>query len=253
MFFSFSISLCICVDIFQHSVPLPFLPQALSAQGHTTMEIASVMGGYYWMGFAGGLILTLICFYRVLYDKEVRQPTWSDMRSHVWKLIGGLTFGACTLLAEAANPNWLPDITVHLYCRLLQGFVGAFLFFYSYLLSVKLFEGQQQVFALTCASIALNVAEVFGPCVGAYIYTAYGPSAPYIFLGVLSGINNLLLFITLKMLPGGDAESIADEEEQRRLVPAQTRSVEEGKKCSGRCSVTRLCGVLFLSLHQQRQ
>jgi predicted MFS family arabinose efflux permease len=109
-----------------------------------------------------------------------------------------------TLLMEAYNPPWIPDLTVHLVCRLCQGFIGAFLFFYSFLLAVKLFDGAQQVFALTSASIALNVAEVFGPAVGASIFTAFGPAAPYLFLGILSVLNNLLLWIVLVRLPTGD-------------------------------------------------
>jgi len=214
-FFSFSIALCICIDIFQHSVPLPFLPQALSAQGHSTMQIAAVMGSYYWSGCAGGALLTLYQVHRVLFGEHT-EPTWAEMRSHVRKLILGLTIGMLTLLAEAKNPDWIPDIQVHLCCRLTQGFVGAFLFFYSYLLSVKLFEGPQQVFALTAASIALNVAEVFGPLLGAAIFTAYGSGAPYVFLAVLSVLNNLLLWAVLRCLPEDDPK----DEESAALLPA---------------------------------
>jgi len=222
-FYSFSIALCICIDIFQHSVPLPFLPQALSAQGHTTMQIAAVMGSYYWSGCAGGLLLTLYQVYRVLYGASC-EPTWGEMRQHVWKLIAGLTVGFCTLLAEAKNPDWIPDLQVHLGCRLTQGFVGAFLFFYSYLLAVKLFEGPQQVFALTLASIALNVAEVFGPLVGAAIFTHYGPAAPYLFLCVLSVLNNALLWVVLQCLPTDDPESETTPltQQPRAVVPERS-------------------------------
>merc|ERR1719389_349680 len=166
------------------------------------MQIAAVMGSYYWSGCAGGALLTLYQVHRVLFGDHT-EPTWAEMRSHVRKLILGLTIGMLTLLAEAKNPDWIPDIQVHLCCRLTQGFVGAFLFFYSYLLSVKLFEGPQQVFALTAASIALNVAEVFGPLLGAAIFTAYGSAAPYLFLAVLSVLNNLLLWAVIRRLPSG--------------------------------------------------
>lgn len=205
-FYSFSVAMCICIDIFQHSVPLPFLPQALTAQGATTMQIAAVMGSYYWSGCAGGLLLTLYQIYRVLYGAPT-EPTWGEMRRHVWKLICGLSLGFLTLLAEAKNPDSIPDLYVHLACRCSQGFMGAFLFFYSYLLAVKLFEGPQQVFALTLASIALNVAEVFGPLLGATIFTKYGPAAPYLMLCVLSVINNVLLWAVLQRLPTDDPAS----------------------------------------------
>merc|ERR1719395_113659 len=179
------------------------------------MQIAAVMGSYYWSGCAGGALLTLYQVHRVLFGEHT-EPTWAEMRSHVRKLIFGLTIGLLTLLAEAKNPDWIPDIQVHLCCRLTQGFVGAFLFFYSYLLSVKLFEGPQQVFALTAASIALNVAEVFGPLLGAAIFTAYGSGAPYVFLAVLSVLNNLLLWAVLRCLPEDDPK----DEESAALLPA---------------------------------
>lgn len=208
-FFALSIALCVCVDIFQHSVPLPFLPQALEAQGHSAMEIASVMGGYYWSGCAGGALITSVMVYRLLYGVRDVEPTWKNMRSHIWKLILGLTLGCFTLGFEAWNPPWISNLRLHLFCRLAQGFVGAFLFFYAYLLAVKMFEGQQQVFALTCCSIALNVAEVFGPALGAAIFTAYGPKAPYILLVVLSVINNCILWVTVRMLPEDEEENVA--------------------------------------------
>merc|ERR1719181_2497156 len=122
------------------------------------------------------------------------------MRSHFWKLIYGLSLGCLTLLLEFKNPAFISDLNVHLFCRLTQGFVGAFLFFYAFLLAVKLFEGQQQVCALTMTSIALNVAEVFGPLLGAAIFTTYGEAAPYLFLILLSVVNNVLLFVVAWML-----------------------------------------------------
>jgi len=213
LFYSGAISLCICIDILQHSVPLPFLPMQLKAQGHSTMEVASVMGGYYWAGFMGGFLLTCVQVKRVLYE-DAAEPDWSEMRAHVLKLIGGLSVGALTLLLEFKNPSFIPDMHVHLFCRLSQGFIGAFLFFYAFLLAVKLFEGPQQVCALTMTSIALNVAEVFGPLLGAAIFTAYGEAAPYLFLILLSVINNVLLFVVAWMLsspPEGETAPLLAE------------------------------------------
>ena len=55
--------------------------------------------------------------------------------------------GSLTLLVEAkANHNSFASMhTIHLNCRLVQGFLGAFLFFYAYLLAATAFEGRQQV------------------------------------------------------------------------------------------------------------
>jgi len=214
LYFAFAISLCVCIDILQHSVPLPFLPMQLKAQGHTTMEVASVMGGYYWAGFCGGFLLTCVQVRRVIFD-SFEEPTWAEMRSHIWKLIGGLSVGCLTLLLEFKNPDFIPDLQVHLFCRLAQGFIGAFLFFYSFLLAVKLFEGPQQVCALTMTSIALNVAEVFGPLLGAAVFTAYGEAAPYLMLILLSLGNNCFLFVVIVMLrsedPGERQPLMSDE------------------------------------------
>merc|ERR1719353_2636098 len=54
------------------------------------MQIAAVMGSYYWSGCAGGALLTLYQVHRVLFGDHT-EPTWAEMRSHVRKLILGLT------------------------------------------------------------------------------------------------------------------------------------------------------------------
>merc|ERR1719253_576633 len=166
------------------------------------MEIAAVMGGYYWMGFLGGLLLTLYQIHGLLWGVYA-EPSWRAMRSHVLKLGVGLMLGSCTLLVEAkANHSSYASMhTIHLNCRLVQGFLGAFLFFYAYLLAATAFEGRQQVFALTLATISLNVAEVFGPFLGAWIFTNWGLEFTYYVLAALSLLNNILLFATYYTFP----------------------------------------------------
>merc|ERR1719258_183567 len=97
------------------------------------MEIAAVMGGYYWMGFLGGLLLTMYQIHGLLWG-QYAEPSWRALRSHVLKLGVGLMLGSLTLLVEAkANHNSFASMhTIHLNCRLVQGFLGAFLFFYAY-------------------------------------------------------------------------------------------------------------------------
>lgn len=201
-FYAGSICLCITVDILQHAAPLPFLPQQLEDRGHTSLEIAAVMGGYYWMGFLGGCLLTMYQIHGVLWG-EYAEPTWRVMRSHIIKLAVGLLLGSLTLLVEArASDNEYASMhTVHLNCRLMQGFLGAFLFFYAYLLAATMFEGQQQVFALTLATISLNVAEVFGPFLGAWIFSLWGLDMTYYVLAFLSIVNNAMLVVTYVCMP----------------------------------------------------
>merc|ERR1719506_417693 len=185
------------------------------------MEIAAVMGGYYWMGFLGGLLLTLYQIHGLLWGQYV-EPTWRAMRSHVLKLGVGLMLGSLTLLVEAkANHNSYASMhTIHLNCRLVQGFLGAFLFFYAYLLAATAFEGRQQVFALTLATISLNVAEVFGPFVGAWIFSYWGLQATYYVLAALSILNNVLLLVTYFAFPRDEEE----EEETQPLLQSRTSS-----------------------------
>lgn len=225
IFFAVSICLCICVDILQHAAPLPFLPLELEEHGHSSHEIAAVMGGYYWMGFVGGLLLTMYQIHGLLYGTYY-EPSWAALRSHVIKLGVGLLLGAATLLVEAkADDNKYASMhTVHLNCRLIQGFLGAFLFFYAYYLAATAFEGDQQVFCLTLATICLNVAEVFGPFIGAYIFSEFGMDMAYYVLAALSLLNNFLLLIVWLMFPS-DTPANADE---------KTALLDEGAASDGR-------------------
>merc|ERR1719217_2038947 len=185
------------------------------------MEIAAVMGGYYWMGFLGGLLLTMYQIHGLLWG-QYAEPSWRAMRSHVLKLGVGLMLGSLTLLVEAkANHNSFASMhTIHLNCRLVQGFLGAFLFFYAYLLAATAFEGRQQVFALTLATISLNVAEVFGPFVGAWIFSYWGLQATYYVLAALSILNNVLLLVTYFAFPRDEEE----EPETQPLLQSRTSS-----------------------------
>merc|ERR1719421_1686551 len=186
------------------------------------MEIAAVMGGYYWMGFLGGLLLTMYQIHGLLWGRYA-EPSWRAMRSHVLKLGVGLMLGSLTLLVEAkANHNSFASMhTIHLNCRLVQGFLGAFLFFYAYLLSATAFEGRQQVFALTLATISLNVAEVFGPFFGAWIFSFWGLQATYYVLAALSILNNVLLLVTYFALPRDEEE---EDTEAQPLLQSRTSS-----------------------------
>jgi MFS family permease len=180
----------------------------LEEEGHSSHEIAAVMGGYYWMGFVGGVLLTTYQIHGLLWG-TYHEPSWAALRSHLLKLGVGLLLGAATLLVEArAHDNKYASMhTVHLNCRLIQGFLGAFLFFYAYYLAATAFEGDQQVFCLTLATICLNVAEVFGPFIGAYIFTEYGLEMAYYVLAALSLLNNFLLLVVWLMFPVDPSES----------------------------------------------
>merc|ERR1719473_950814 len=181
-----AISMCIMVDILQYAMPLPFLPQVLEEEGHTSIWIATVVGGYYWMGFAGGVCITTYQIRRVLKGEKNKGKSLAlaDVRLHVKYLVAGLFVGTVTLGAQA----FYPTFKVHLACRLLQGFVGAFLFFYTYLLSIELFTGRQQIMALTSTSVALNCAEAFGTFLGAWLYTLGDQYLVFISLSIASFI-----------------------------------------------------------------
>merc|ERR1719498_35845 len=127
--------------------------------------------------------------------------------------MAGLVLGGVTLLVEARahKIDGMSMQEVHLCCRLAQGFLGAFLFFYAYLLSVACFTGAQQVFALTATTISLNFAEVFGPFVGAAIFTSYGLAEAYYVLAGLSLLNNVFLLAAYYMMPR-DADELGHDD-----------------------------------------
>jgi MFS family permease len=197
LFITCGLSLCITVDILQYSMPLAFLPSVLEDRGHSTIKIATAIGVYYWTGFLGGLLITGYKLYCLLYVRPKKQQAevteHATAKQHIWFLIFGLGVGTLTLFLQALQPSWV----VHTSCRFLQGFAGAFIFFYTFLLSVALFKDKQQQFAMTCATTALNVAEVFGSFFGAALFDMWGQRAVFWFLGVVSMINQVFLVVIL--------------------------------------------------------
>jgi len=195
------LSLCITVDILQYSMPLAFLPSVLEDRGHSPLKIATAIGVYYWTGFAGGAIITgyqIWCL--VSGSKHDGVTTVSMVRRWIVYLILGLAVGSVTLCCQAYHPHW----ATHTACRFLQGFAGAFIFFYAFLLSVELFSGSQQIFAMTAASTALNIAEVLGSSLGASLYHYHGQRTVFWFLGGASVLNQVLLVGVCLMLKESD-------------------------------------------------
>merc|ERR1719194_150345 len=88
------------------------------------------------------MLITAWQVHGVLFRRH-EEDQWKRLRSHVLKLMEGLILGGVTLLVEARahKIDGMSMQEVHLCCRLAQGFLGAFLFFYAYLLSVACFTG----------------------------------------------------------------------------------------------------------------
>jgi len=197
MFLMSGLAMCITVDILQYSMPLAFLPSVLEDRGHSPIKIATAIGIYYWTGFLGGMIITSYQIWRVLYEKpsghghEVSE--YSTVQRHIKYLIFGLGVGTVTLFIQAIDPSW----KVHVCCRFIQGFAGAFIFFYTFLLAVALFINEQQVWAMTCVQCALNVAEILGSFIGAVLFIVWGQRSVFWFLGVVSMINQVMLVAIL--------------------------------------------------------
>jgi len=196
------LALCITVDILQYSMPLAFLPSVLEDRGHSTPKIAAAIGVYYWTGFLGGCVITSYQVSRV-YRGEVTEDEGQGMtvgtaRRQIKYLILGLLIGTVTLTCQALSPHYW----VHTTCRFVQGFAGAFIFFYTFLLCAQMFQGQQQVFAMTAASAALNVAEVMGSFLGAVIFNFWGQRAVFWTLGAVSVVNQMVLIFVLYKVHG---------------------------------------------------
>jgi len=197
IFYSLGLSMCITVDILQYSMPLAFLPSVLEDRGHETMDIAAAIGVYYWTGFAGGVMITSYQIWRVVCGKEENSvATNSTVRRQIVYLVLGLLVGGVTLACQAM---W-PTFRIHSTCRFIQGLCGAFIFFYTFRLSVQLFKGQQQVFAMTAAATALNVAEVLGSFCGALLFDIWGQRAVFWVLAGASVVNQFILVILIYRL-----------------------------------------------------
>lgn len=217
---SISISMCIAVDILQYSFPLSFLPRSLEDEGHSSRHIAAVIGGYYWSGFAGGVMITTYQIWRILFRKA-SPLTLTQVKWQFGALILGLLIGALTLVKQASDDSY----TVHMACRVTQGFLGAILFFYSYLLSIELFTGKQQIFALTLNTISLNVAEVGGPLFGATVFTVSGQSSSFYFLTAVSFFNQVVLLIALHWLHSQSGRmALLDELETDSLISEESQA-----------------------------
>jgi len=168
------------------------------------MNIATALGVYYWTGLLGGLVLTSYEVWRMLYVKNehmVDATPFATVQQQIKVVIFNLGIGVITLFVQA----WLPLEAIHPYgmwemhvtCRFIQGFVGAFLFFYVFLLNVAIFKGQQQVMAMTIASCATVLAELAGPLLGSIIFDAYGQGAVFWTLGAVSLVNQAMLVAVL--------------------------------------------------------
>merc|ERR1719171_1819049 len=180
-------------------MPLPFLPSVLEDRGHSPEMIATAIGVYYWTGLLGGLCLTSYEVWKMLYTKEehgVDITPFPTVLRQIKIIIFNLGIGVITLFIQANNPRW----HVHTACRFVQGFVGAFLFFYVFLLNVAVFKQQQQVVAMTFASCACVLAELVGPLLGSVIYDSYGQRTVFWFLGIVSVVNQLMLVAVIFMV-----------------------------------------------------
>jgi len=195
-----SVSMCITVDILQYAMPLAFLPSVLEDRGHSPMKIATAIGVYYWTGLLGGIVLTSYEVWRMLYTKaehSVNATPFATVQRQIKVVIFNLGIGVITLFVQA----WLPleaiepygMLEMHTVCRFVQGFVGAFLFFYVFLLNVAIFKGQQQVMAMTLASCATVLAELAGPLLGSIIFDTLGQRAVFWTLGAVSFANQAML------------------------------------------------------------
>jgi MFS family permease len=211
--FSVAISMCIAVDILQYSFPLSFLPRSLEDGGHSSKHIAAVIGGYYWSGFAGGVVITIWQIYRILF-RHASVLSLKEVKYQIFALVVGLLIGSATLVKQATDGSY----TVHIWCRIIQGFLGAILFFYSYLLSIELFTGKQQIFALTLNTISLNIAEVGGPLLGATVFTVAGQASSFYFLTIMSTINQGVLLYALWWLHQRGSSSSEDDMLTEQLV-----------------------------------
>jgi len=197
-FCALSISLCIVIDILQYSAVLSFLPQGLKDEGYQSHEISAVIGSYYWAGFLGGTCITSWQIRKVIAE-EAEKLQWSHLKSHVVNLIIGLMCGAIALATEGM---W-PTMGMHFITRFAQGFLGAFLFFFSFFLSIELFQAKsfQQRIAITMSTMSLHCAEVFGPFFGASIFVRYGQRAVFLTLAGMSLFVQVMLFIVYITLP----------------------------------------------------
>jgi MFS family permease len=215
-----SISMCITVDILQYAMPLAFLPSVLEDRGHSPEMIATAIGIYYWTGLLGGIVLTSYEVWKMMCLKntnEVDLTPFLDVKRQIKVIIFNLGIGVITLFVQANIPRW----HVHTTCRFIQGFVGAFLFFYVFLLNVAIFKGQQQVIAMTCASCATVLAELAGPLLGSIMFDLYGQRSVFWFLGVVSLANQGMLVAVLYMVrPTTDVGSAAPSRSSSPLLSA---------------------------------
>jgi MFS family permease len=223
-FIACGLSLCITVDILQYSMPLAFLPSVLEDRGHEQMQIATAIGIYYWTGFFGCFVITCYQVWCLLYPRsaqpEEEVASLKTTQRQITYLIVGLLLGSVTLVGQALYPH----MAMHIACRFIQGLAGAFIFFYTFLLSVSMFEGPQQVFAMTAASTALNLAEVLGSSLGAVLFNAWGQRVVFWVLGVVSVLNQIFLVTILCII--GAAPALARNSSspgQPELVPEAPR------------------------------
>ena len=117
-------------------------------------------------------------------------------------LVAGLGIGMLSVFVQACDPS----LELHFACRFVQGFCGAFLFFYTLFLSASLFEDKpgdgQRVFAMTMASLAMEVAECSGSVLGPALYDSFGRRWNFTLNSSLSVSVNLVCTYLFVFLDG---------------------------------------------------
>jgi MFS family permease len=246
IFIACGLSLSITVDILQYSMPLAFLPSVLEDRGHGPMKIATAIGVYYWTGFLGCTLITAYQVWAMVCNRgsETGQ-TVARTRQQIVYVIGGLVIGTITLFTQALYPH----LQTHTVCRFIQGFAGAFIFFYTFLLSVAMFKGEQQVFAMTAAATALNMAEVLGSTLGAVIFDYYGQRTVFWFLGFASVLNQVVLVAIICMIRGGGSPPTPPATEVQPLSEEErTRGEGWGKLWAVVQSRRLACAVILIAM-----
>eukprot|EP00746_Dinoflagellata_sp_MGD_P088693 gnl/MRDRNA2_/MRDRNA2_35069_c0_seq1.p1 gnl/MRDRNA2_/MRDRNA2_35069_c0~~gnl/MRDRNA2_/MRDRNA2_35069_c0_seq1.p1 ORF type:complete len:475 (+),score=57.77 gnl/MRDRNA2_/MRDRNA2_35069_c0_seq1:163-1425(+) len=205
-------------DILAVSCVMAFLPPQLLHAGYSSWTISVVIGMYFVMGWAANSCLTVLQLSR-LFNGTMPEPSWQLVHRQVLFIILAVIAVVASLALQAfgSSPLGLGAIglsVVHSIARSVQGSAGATIYYYAFLVVPTAFEDHQKTYVLTAMSLLPGLAQLFGPFIGAALYTHFGAQMTFVVLSSAPAIATILLFRMYMLLPVDDK----DEPEGQAIV-----------------------------------
>lgn len=214
------LSLTLMTEQLQYAAPFAFFPSVLEKQGDSPTKSAAAIAVYSWVGVGAGLCMTIHKVTQMVHETRTNNATTvSGVHRQIAYLVISLFMCALTLVCQAMYPHYW----VHMVCRSIQGVLGVPSTFYVFQLVNSLFEGQQQIAALTVVSAGLSIGECVAPFLGGFLFDLSGQRMVFGLVSFFAVTSAVILvsitWMTQIQSPAVDENSASSRAQQ--LVPSR--------------------------------